>query len=82
MAKENDKDKRQAILNMVEGKALCKISRSYALFIPQLWVRLFGWEVDDKLYVKFEQKGNTITISPVDKEVATKMMEANNVKIS
>lgn len=75
---EDKVEKRRAIISLVNGKPLLKLSRAYALFIPRLWLRIYGWELDGKVYVKVEHSGEQIIISPVDKEEALKMMEVND----
>jgi len=74
-------DKRKAIFNSLGGKSLYKVSRAYALFIPRLWLRLNGWEVDGRVWVKVEHQGDKIIISPIDKEEAKAMMEVNDASI-
>ena len=78
---ESLEGKRQAILTMLQGKSLYKVSRAYSLFIPRLWLRLYGWEVDGRVWVKVNVEVDKITITPIDKEEANKMMEVNNVTI-
>lgn len=82
MSIETEKaEKRRAILDLQKGKALYKVSRAYALFIPRLWLRLYGWELDGRVYVKVEQTGEKITISPIDRDEAERMMEVNDAKL-
>lgn len=73
-------EKRAAILNMLNAKPLFRISRALALYIPKAWLQIYGWELDGKVWVKVEVEVNKIIISPVNKEIAIKMMEANNVQ--
>lgn len=77
---EGAQEKRQALLTMMQGKPLYKVSRAYALFIPRLWLRLYGWELDDRVWVKVDIEVDKITITPIDKEEALSLMEVNNVK--
>lgn len=72
--------KRQAIFTMLRGKSLSHVSRAHALFIPNLWLRLYGWEVDGKIWVQVDIEMDKITITPVNKEEALSMMEVNNVR--
>lgn len=77
---ETAEAKREAILVMLQGKALTKISRAQTFFVPNLWLRLYGWEVDGRTWVKVNVEVDKITISPIDREEALSMMEVNDVK--
>lgn len=77
---EGNDEKRKAILSMLGGKSLYHVSRAYALFIPRMWLRLYGWKMDDRVWVKVEMDIDKITISPINKEEALAMMEVNDVK--
>lgn len=76
---EDSKGKRAAILGMLNSKSLLHSNRAYFLYIPKVWIRLYGWELDGKVWVKIEQDMDKLVISPVDKEDAKRMMEVNNV---
>lgn len=78
---ETPEGKRTAILSMLGGKSLTRLSRANALFIPNMWLRLYGWEIDSRVWVKVEINMDSITISPIDQKEANKMMEENNVSI-
>lgn len=78
---EGDVEKRAAILErMFQGKGLTQVSRAFAYFLPKTWVRLYGWEVDGKVWVNVKMEMDTITITPINKVEALKTMEVNNVE--
>lgn len=78
-AVEEAPEKRKAILSMLGGKSLYKVSRAYSLFIPRLWLRLYGWEVDGRIWVNVKIDVDKITIKPMGKEQALSMMGVNDV---
>lgn len=73
-------EKRKVVLSFLGAKPLTKLSRAYAVFVPSVWYKIYGFELDGRIYVKMEQEGKNLIISPLDKDEALKMMEANDAK--
>jgi len=79
---EKAREKREAILTMLGGKKLMKLSRARVFFVPQMWVKIYGWEVDGNVWVSVRQENGGLVIGEIDQKEAQAMMEANNVPIS
>lgn len=77
---EPPQGKREAILKSLGGKSLYKVSRALYSAVPKMWARIYGWELDGKVWVRVNIEKDKITISPLDKEEALKMMEVNDVR--
>ena len=75
------KELRKAIIKSVGGKKLQKIGNSLAIVIPNMWARANATDMDGGYYVKFRYlDGDTIQISPVDKDELKALLEVNNAQ--
>jgi len=72
---------REAILRtMFEGTKVFDLGSSKAIILPAAWVRLYGMEVDGKIWVTLNSTPGELTVKPIDKDEALSLMEKNNVK--
>jgi hypothetical protein len=74
--------KRKAIMESLGGKSLYQVSRALYAAVPKMWARLYGWQLDGKVWVKVDIEKDKITISPLDKGEALATMEVNGVRPS
>jgi len=71
---------REAIMQLgMSGKKLVRVGGSLAILIPKIWVRIHAFEVDGHYWVRIKQEGNSLIITPLDKDEALRLMEFNDV---